>query len=272
MSKKSEVKVLIQKKSPKRFEYISVSLILSVLLVLSFLFLANDQLQISIPLQKNLAFNLFNSPLNVISFLFVHSGVNHLIANVLLVFFMGGIVEKLISRKHIIGLFFGVGILSFVLFNFISPQVFGIGASGGAIALTAVALILSPKKSIIALVVVFLISLVFVIGLTQVQVNLDQDLNKQHQKIKTELNKAIQEKNQEKVQIKETELKEVTEKIEEKKVNADYEKNIRIANSVHFISSILAIGYLFIFCRKITQKAAIHNTQAVKKLFSRKKE
>ena len=263
---------MIQKKTKKIFENISFSLILSVLLVLAFLFLANDQLQISIPLQKSLSFNLFNAPLNALYFLFVHAGVGHLVANVLLVFFMGRIIEKIISRKHIIGIFFGVGVLSFVFFNFASPQVFGIGASGGAIALTAVALMLSPKKSVIALVVVFLISLVFAIGLTQVQVNLDKDLNEQHQKIKTELNQATIEKNQETVQIKERELQEVSEKIEEKKENREYEKNIRIANSVHFISSILAMGYLFIFCRKITQKAVTHNTQAIKKLFSRKKE
>ncbi len=233
----------------------SPSFVISFMLVFVFFFLSAPQLFIPVQTQQSLSFNLFSAPWNFLAFLFVHAGFAHLAGNVFLVFFLGSIVEKAVPKIHVYFLFFGVGVMSFALFNLASPGVFGFGASGGAIALTSAALVLSPKKSFIALLMVFLVSfaVVFAYGFVQ-KIDL-QNLQFAELAAKSELGAAIGSGDPVLVQEKSRELESISGSIRSRELQLRHEREIQIGNAVHAVSAVLVIVYLFLFCRKETEKA-----------------
>lgn len=242
-----------------RKQFFSPSVLIAFFLVISFFLLANSQFFIPLEIQQKFSFNIFLAPQNFLFYLFVHVGVAHLLANVFLVLFFGKIVEGVVSKKHVFALFFGVGILSFALFNFFSPGTFGVGASGGSIALTAAAFVFSPKKSFVALLLVFVISMVLLFGYNFLQQTQSEQLVGLEQKTKLELGVAIKSNDSNAVRQKSQELQIISKAILQQEEHAKYEKEIQVANGVHFISAVLAIVYLFLLCKKETL-AALKNT------------
>ncbi|MBU0958839.1 MAG: rhomboid family intramembrane serine protease [Nanoarchaeota archaeon] len=86
-----------------------------------------------------------------ITSMFMHGGFFHIFANMLSLFFIGGLVEKLLGRKRylyfylIFGLFAG---LFFVLSAFIFPEAmntFAVGASGAIFGLIGLLMLLTPN-------------------------------------------------------------------------------------------------------------------------------
>ena len=225
------------------------SALISLVLVFAFLFLSNFGAFIPVQNQQALSFNLFERPQNFFLYLFAHSGVAHLVANVFLVFFLGWVVEGVVPKKHVYGLFFGVGAMSFALFNLASPGTFGVGAIGGSIALTAAAFVLSPKKSIIALLSVLFLSLLLMGGYNIIQGIEKQNLQAAQSKAMADLQLAVESKNAPLSAAKLKEVQAVSAAIKEKELQAQYSKNISVANAVHLIAAVLAIVYLFLFCR-----------------------
>ncbi|MBI2598439.1 MAG: rhomboid family intramembrane serine protease [Candidatus Diapherotrites archaeon] len=223
--------------------------------MVSFVLLAGNQLFIPVEVQKNFAFNFFFRPWNLLFFQFVHTGPAHLIANFLLVFFLGAVVEEAIQKKHVLGLFFGVGILSFSLFNFFENKILGVGASGGAIALATAALVLSPKKAIYSVMAVLVFSLTLLWVVNSFQFFFEQKLFEQKEAVKRDLAIAVLEKNQFEIQAKTQQLKPVSTAIEQKVENKKFEKETQVANAVHFFASVLAIFYLLVFCQGETRSA-----------------
>jgi len=95
--------------------------------------------------------------------MFLHGGIEHLLANMVSLFFVGSFVEKVIGRKRYLwfyilaGIFAGIfyAILSF-LFGasgigekiFFSPDVFAVGASGAIFGLLGLLAVLVPRSKI----------------------------------------------------------------------------------------------------------------------------
>lgn len=91
---------------------------------------------------------LYASFYSIITSLFVHDGLFHLLGNMLWLYFMGVILEDLIGKKPIYYLFFGGGILGVIvfyacstLFNQPNPLV---GASAGIAAILAATALFTP--------------------------------------------------------------------------------------------------------------------------------
>ena len=93
-------------------------------------------------------------PLNYLTHLFAHVGINHLLANMIPIILFGLVLERALAWFDVIGIFLVSGILSSALFSLMNPGAALVGASTGAAGLMASATFLKPKKSIILLLLV----------------------------------------------------------------------------------------------------------------------
>ncbi len=90
--------------------------------------------------------NWLTQPWTVITSLFVHSGLWHIIANMLTLYFFGGYLARLVGTNKFLLVYFGGGILGSILFILLAPPFFiAVGASGAIFALGGALAIMRPK-------------------------------------------------------------------------------------------------------------------------------
>ncbi|MBM4446156.1 MAG: rhomboid family intramembrane serine protease [Chloroflexi bacterium] len=85
-------------------------------------------------------------PWTILTNLFVHGGIWHLVFNMLTLYFFGSFLIRLIGVRDFLIIYFGGGILGNVLFMLLgSPYAIVIGASGAIFALGGALAILTPR-------------------------------------------------------------------------------------------------------------------------------
>ena len=85
-------------------------------------------------------------PWTIVTNLFVHGGIFHLLANMLTLFFFGRFLIGLIGTRSFLVIYFFGGILGNILFMLLgSPFAIVIGASGAVFALGGTLAVLTPK-------------------------------------------------------------------------------------------------------------------------------
>ena len=85
-------------------------------------------------------------PWTIVTNLFVHGGIFHLLANMLTLFFFGRFLVGLIGTRSFLVIYFFGGILGNILFMLLgSPFAIVIGASGAVFALGGTLAVLTPK-------------------------------------------------------------------------------------------------------------------------------
>lgn len=97
--------------------------------------------------------NIFGGryPWTFITSMFMHAGFFHLLFNMLSLFFIGGLIEKLIGRKRYFWLYLLSGVFAgvfFVLSALVIPNEmnsFAVGASGALFALVGILMLLTPN-------------------------------------------------------------------------------------------------------------------------------
>jgi membrane associated rhomboid family serine protease len=105
----------------------------------------------------------------ILTSMFLHAGLGHLIANMISLIFIGGFVEKLIGKKRFLYIYFIGGFVAsmfFVLFAgflgttelgarfFGSPMSLAVGASGAIFALGGLLAVLIPKMKVLVFFIV----------------------------------------------------------------------------------------------------------------------
>jgi membrane associated rhomboid family serine protease len=98
-------------------------------------------------------FNILNGKYlwTFLTSMFMHGGFFHLFANMLSLFFVGGLLEKILGRKRYLWFYLIAGFFSgilFVLSAFLFPQdmnTFAVGASGALFGLIGVLVLLTPN-------------------------------------------------------------------------------------------------------------------------------
>ena len=89
---------------------------------------------------------LLARPWTIVTNLFVHSGLWHIIANMLTLYFFGSYLSRLIGRSKFLIVYFGGGILGNILFVLLAPSFhIAVGASGAIFALGGVLSVMRPK-------------------------------------------------------------------------------------------------------------------------------
>lgn len=112
-------------------------------------------------LQPNLFFSGYFWTL--LTSIFIHGSIEHLLFNMISLFFIGNFVEKLIGRKRFLWLYIISGIFAGLFYVFLSyffgnsllgerifsnPNTFAVGASGAVFALLGLLAILTPKNKV----------------------------------------------------------------------------------------------------------------------------
>lgn len=92
------------------------------------------------------------TPWTILSSMFMHGGVFHLFVNMLSLFFIGGLLEKILGKKRYFGIYLISGIFAGLLFIFsavvlgLDPVNIGaVGASGAIFGLVGLLVLLTPN-------------------------------------------------------------------------------------------------------------------------------
>jgi len=86
-------------------------------------------------------------PWTLVTNLFVHGGIGHILANMVTLYFFGSYLSRLIGVRNFLIVYFGGGILGniFYIFFALSPLSIAIGASGAVFALGGVLTVMRPR-------------------------------------------------------------------------------------------------------------------------------
>jgi len=90
---------------------------------------------------------LLHKPWTIVTNLFIHGGIGHIIANMLTLYFFGSFLSRLIGTRRFLIIYFSGGILGNIFYLFLAPSPFSIaiGASGAIFALGGVLTVLTPR-------------------------------------------------------------------------------------------------------------------------------
>ena len=85
-------------------------------------------------------------PWTIVTNLFIHSGIWHILANMLTLYFFGGYLTRLISERNFLIIYFIGGILGNIFYIVLGPSFsIAIGASGAVFAVAGALTVLRPK-------------------------------------------------------------------------------------------------------------------------------
>jgi membrane associated rhomboid family serine protease len=90
-------------------------------------------------------------PWTIVTNLFVHGGIWHILANMITLYFFGSFLYRLIGRNKFLLVYFTGGILGNIVFFLLPPSPFSIaiGASGAIFALAGVLVVLMPSLRVL---------------------------------------------------------------------------------------------------------------------------
>lgn len=89
--------------------------------------------------------NFLKNPWVIVTSIFLHAGVTHLLSNILIWFFAGAAVESEVGALRMLAIFFGGAFLGDIFsVAFYGPAVVGVGASAGIFALLGAGMLLRP--------------------------------------------------------------------------------------------------------------------------------
>jgi len=88
-------------------------------------------------------------PWTIVTSMFIHSGLWHIIANMLALFFFGTYLSKLVGEGRFLVAYLGGGILGNILFILLAPSFsIAVGASGAIFALGGVLTVMMPRLKV----------------------------------------------------------------------------------------------------------------------------
>lgn len=94
--------------------------------------------------------SLFTRPWTLVTYIFLHTGLLHLLFNMLVLYFFGTALENRIGNRQLLSVFFTAGVLSAIGYTFLSQPIFNIspgpmmGASGAIYGVFAALTVLDP--------------------------------------------------------------------------------------------------------------------------------
>ncbi len=93
--------------------------------------------------------SFLQQPWTIVTSIFIHAGLWHIIANMLTLYFFGTYLYRLIGKEKFLTLYFGGGILGNILFILLGPPFsIAVGASGAIFALGGALTVMMPKLKV----------------------------------------------------------------------------------------------------------------------------
>ncbi|MFQ6121589.1 MAG: rhomboid family intramembrane serine protease [Dehalococcoidales bacterium] len=89
-------------------------------------------------------------PWTIVTNLFIHAGLWHILANMLTLFFFGTYLYRLVGKNKFLIVYFGGGILGNILFILLAPPFsIAVGASGAIFALGGALTVMRPRLPVV---------------------------------------------------------------------------------------------------------------------------
>lgn len=92
---------------------------------------------------------LSEQPWTIISNMFVHAGLSHILFNMISLYFLGSFLLRVVGERSFLAVFFLGGLAGNILFvRLADPSWIGVGASGGIFALAGALAIMVPRAPV----------------------------------------------------------------------------------------------------------------------------
>jgi len=123
---------------------------------IGFLIITNVILLIATYINRDLIFlfglmpaAFLERPWTIVTNLFIHSGIGHIFANMLTLYFFGSYLTRLIGERNFLIVYFLGGIVGNILYMLLGPSFsVAVGASGAVFAVAGALTVLRPKLTV----------------------------------------------------------------------------------------------------------------------------
>lgn len=128
----------------QRFRLSAVWLLIAINLLLFIATLINQDLILLLGFQPA---SLSIRPWTMVTNLFIHGGIGHILVNMITLYFFGSYLSQLIGTRNFLLVYFGGGILGNIFYLLLAPSPFSIavGASGAIFALGGALTVMRPR-------------------------------------------------------------------------------------------------------------------------------
>jgi membrane associated rhomboid family serine protease len=132
----------------KGFNLTAVWLLIAVNLLLFIATSVNQDLILILGLQP---VSFLDRPWTIVTNLFIHGGIWHILANMITLYFFGSFFCRLVGVRNFLIIYFGGGILGNILYILLAPSPFSIaiGASGAICALAGALAVMMPNLRVL---------------------------------------------------------------------------------------------------------------------------
>jgi uncharacterized membrane-anchored protein YitT (DUF2179 family) len=244
-----------EKKLKEIAERYKASILLSLLISVSYLALSQGNLFIQSNMITLLAFSL-NRPLNIFSYMLAHFSLWHLVVNVVILGFFGAVVEERLSGKDVLGIFLFAGFATAAFFSLLHPNTMLAGASAGAFGIAACALVLDWKKSLKVLAIVLVLVLTAFLPVSTGIEEQETTLIEKSEELETVIEKAAEEGRQQVVETVSKEKEVVEKKIQNIQKGRRFASAVQVDPFIHAYAAVFGIVYLLAFRRRQLREAA----------------
>ncbi len=101
------------------------------------------------PLLGLIPATVLERPWTILTSIFVHGGLWHILANMYMLYFFGSSVYRLVGKGWFLAVYFGGGILGSIMYILLAPSFsLAVGASGAVFALGGVLAMMMPKMKV----------------------------------------------------------------------------------------------------------------------------
>ena len=133
-------------KSYRAFSLSSVWFLIAINIAIFIITLADQSLVYSLGLQPA---SLLHRPWTMVTSLFVHAGIGHIIVNMITLFFFGSYLVRLVGEGRFLGVYFIGGIIGNAFYILLGPAFsVAVGASGAIFALGGVLVVMMPRLKV----------------------------------------------------------------------------------------------------------------------------
>lgn len=197
-----------------------------------------------------LAFFIGN-PVAIVSHMFVHVGVLHLVGNLVPLVAFALLLELSVPSFHVVGIFLFSGALSAIVFSLLNPETALVGASAAIAGLMGALTALKPKQSIALLLILpFLVSYVALPWAMSTQHKEEVRIVQAAQVLQQNVTQLVVEnRTEEAVKVNET-LKEVQQQVQITQTGKERERITPTDFLVHAYGAAFGVVYLFLFRKK----------------------
>lgn len=124
----------------------SVWLIIAINIVIFIIILPDQSLVYTLGLQPA---SFLHKPWTMVTSLFVHAGIVHIVVNMITLFFFGSYLSRLAGERNFLKVYFAGGIVGNVFYIFLGPAFStAVGASGAIFALGGALAVIAPRLKV----------------------------------------------------------------------------------------------------------------------------